>query len=200
MTSSARPQEVAAAMRRRMMQAASAEPTVRRADWRGAVVASVGTDGTITTTDGIVARRRATYLSPVVGEQIMITVSGSGSWIADGRTAPATTAGTWVPLTYSGSWAAWGSTYNNPAYRVNGDGTASLCGFARAPASTTSSSTIATLPVEARPATKIRYLTQLATGVHGTLDIFPTGVIQINDFTGTATWAALDVASGYRLY
>lgn len=190
---------LADALRAETTRTAAATPSVRGADWRLASVATVGTDGTVTTTDGIVARRRSTYLSPAVGDLITITISGAGSWIADGRTAPASTAGTWQALTFSGTWSAWGSPYYSPAYRINGDGTASLCGLARAPASTTTTSTVATLPVEARPTSKCRFLTQLATGVHGALDINTNGTIQIIDFTGTATWASLDVAR-YRLY
>lgn len=172
---------------------------VRRADWRVAIVSTVGSDGTITTTDGIIARRRATYVSPVAGDQITITVSGAGSWIAEGRTAPATTAGTWVPLTFSGTWSAWGSPYYTPAYRINGDGTASLCGLAKAPASTSGISTIATLPTEARPASKCRFVTQMTASTTGSLDINTSGTVQIGDYSGTATWAVLDVAR-YRLY
>lgn len=96
--------QLADAVHQEAIRSGAAAPAVRRADWRIAIVATVGTDGTITTTDGIIARRRATYVSPAVGDQITITVSGAGSWLAEGRTAPATTAGTWVPLTFSGTW------------------------------------------------------------------------------------------------
>ncbi|WP_328313078.1 hypothetical protein OG432_24365 [Streptomyces sp. NBC_00442] len=176
-------------------QAAGATtPAVRGADWRLAVVATVNTDGTIITTDGITVRRSDMYATPTVGDTIVVTVSSAGNWFTSGRIAPTTTAGTWQPLTFSGTWSAWGSPYYSPAYRINGDGTVSLCGLAKAPASTTSASVIANLPAAARPVSKCRFATEINTSLFAVLDIFPSGDIQISDFTGTASWAALDVA------
>lgn len=63
---------------------AQASPLVRGADWRTATVATVGTDGTITTADGIPCRRMAAYSHPVVGDQVVISRSGSGNWRAEG--------------------------------------------------------------------------------------------------------------------
>jgi hypothetical protein len=60
----------------------------RGADWRGATVATVNTDGTITTTDGIPARRMREYLNPTVGDQIIVTQNGARNWLALGRPAP----------------------------------------------------------------------------------------------------------------
>ncbi|MFK0182292.1 hypothetical protein ACIQVR_40780 [Streptomyces xanthochromogenes] len=174
--------------------AGSASPTVRGADWRLAVVATVNSDGTIVTTDGITVRRSDMYVTPVVGDTIAVTISSAGNWLAWCRTAPATTAGTWQNLTFSGTWSAWGSPYFTPAYRINGDGTVSLCGLAKAPASTTGASTITNLPAAARPAFKARFVTEVNTNVYGVIDVFPSGDVQINDYTGTASWAALDAA------
>jgi hypothetical protein len=52
-----------------------------------ATVATVGADGTVTTTDGIPVRRQETYISPAVGDLIYLTQSGSGDWLAWGRSS-----------------------------------------------------------------------------------------------------------------
>lgn len=53
-------------------------------DWRLAVVQSVGT-GTITTTDGITMQRAETYVSPTVGDLIVVMQASNGNWWALGR-------------------------------------------------------------------------------------------------------------------
>ncbi|MFB7647121.1 hypothetical protein ACFC0S_16715 [Streptomyces sp. NPDC056084] len=191
-------QAVASALTDALFQQAQAAgmatPAVHGADWRLAVVATVNTDGTVVTTDGITVRRSDMYVTPTVGDTIAITISGAGNWLTNGRIAPATTAGTWQNITFSGTWSAWGSPYFTPAYRINGDGTVSLCGLAKAPASTTGASTITNLPLAARPAFKCRFATEVNTGVFGVIDVFPSGDVQINDYSGSASWAALDAA------
>ncbi|WP_331445872.1 hypothetical protein [Streptomyces xanthochromogenes] len=195
MPSSGSAQAIAGAIRRRTVQTAAEVPAVRGADWRQAVVATVNAaTGTVITTDGITVRRSDMYVTPVVGDTIVIAVSGSGNWFTTGRVAPLTTAGTWQPLAFSGTWSAWGAPYWTPAYRINGDGTVSLCGLAKAPASTTGASTITNLPAAARPAFKCRFVTEVNTNVYGVVDVFPSGDVQINDYTGTASWASLDAA------
>lgn len=190
--------DLAAALRRQAGSIAQ-QPAARGADWRPAVVATVGTDGTVTTTDGIVARRLGTYSTPTVGDTILVSVNAGGAWVALGRFTPATTAGNWQPLPLNTGWTAWGSPYYSPSYCLWGDGTASLCGLAKAPASTTGAATVGTLPVEARPAFKVRFWTEVLAGVGAVLDINANGTIQIGDYSGTATWTALDPASHYRL-
>ncbi|MFI0914301.1 hypothetical protein [Streptomyces abikoensis] len=191
--------ELADAILTGSVQAAAATPAVRGADWRLAVVSTVGTDGTVTTSDSIIVRRLDTYLTPTVGDQIILMRSSSGNWITPGRTAPATTAGTWQPLSLNTGWSTFSSAYYTCAYRINGDGTASLSGLARAPASTTGTATVGTLPAAATPAKRARHVTEVAVGVFGVLDINADGTIQITDYSGTASWAALDVATRYRL-
>ena len=53
-------------------RAAAADNAIRGADWRHAVVATVGSDGTITTSDGIVARRMEPYVGAKVGDVVVI--------------------------------------------------------------------------------------------------------------------------------
>jgi hypothetical protein len=176
-------------------QASDQDPSIRGADWRLATVASIQATGTVTTTDGVVARRTDLYVTPVVGDTIILTVSGMGNWLALCRTAPASTAGTWQALPYSGTWSAWGGGYLTPGYRINGDGTVSLCGLAKAPASTTGASTLATLPVGARPTATVRLDITVNSGLHAALEISTAGTLLVADFVGTALWAALDGAT-----
>jgi hypothetical protein len=184
--------DLADAMQMQVQQATDLNPSIRGADWRLAVVASIDTDGTVTTTDNIIARRMSTYLTPIVGDVIVITSSGNGNWITYGRTAPASTAGTWQTLPLAGSWTAYGLPFLTPSYRINGDGTVSLAGLARAPGSTTGTSTVGTLPVGARPSAQIRATSMVAIASVGALDIKADGTVQIADYSGTATWAGLD--------
>jgi hypothetical protein len=79
------PNLLAAAIREQAKAAGSETPSVRGSDWRLAVVSTVGSDGTITTSDGIVARRMETYVSPANSDLIVITQSGAGNWLAWGR-------------------------------------------------------------------------------------------------------------------
>ncbi|KOU30229.1 hypothetical protein ADK53_28890 [Streptomyces sp. WM6373] len=190
--------DLADVLHSQIRRAADGDGSIRGADWRLATVASIQATGTVTTTDGVVARRTDLYVTPVVGDTIILTVSGMGNWLALGRVAPVTTAGTWQALTYNGTWSAWGAPHYSPAYRINGDGTVSLSGLAKAPGSTTGTSTIATLPTAARPAQKARFSTIVNPGVNGALDVNTDGTIQITDYSGTAIWATLDGAT-FRL-
>ncbi|MFK8850513.1 hypothetical protein [Streptomyces sp. Ac-502] len=190
--------DLADALQQQAIQAGATSPAVRGADWRLAVVATVGSDGTITTTDGIIARRMATYLSPAAGDTIVVSVSSSGNWLAHGCTAPATAAGTWQPITLSGGWTTYGTPYWAPSYRINGDGTVSLSGLAKAPVSAGQPQTLCTLPAAIVPASKSRFPTEVASAIHGVLDVNATGTLQIQDYAGNATWAALDGVQ-YRL-
>lgn len=106
------------------MAAGSSSPTVRGADWRLATVATVGSDGTVTSDDGIVARRTEHYLDPGVGDLIVITQAGSGSWVALGRLGSGT-GSAWT--TYTPTWSttgtapAVGNGTLNGQYTLRGD-------------------------------------------------------------------------------
>lgn len=102
-TSRATAARLAAGVRRAAKRAAAADPVVRGADWRMATVATVGTDGTITTADGIKARRLASYLNPALGDLIIISQSGSGNWLAAGLIA---TAADTAWTAYTPTWIA----------------------------------------------------------------------------------------------
>lgn len=88
---------LAAALRRQAARTGAATPAVRGSDWHRAVVATVGTDGTITTVDGITALRDERYQAPAPGDVIRISIASNGSAVAEGRLADAAApAGTWV--------------------------------------------------------------------------------------------------------
>jgi len=104
-------------------RAAVDDGSVRGADWRLATVATVGVDGTITTTDNVIARRLESYVGPKVGDLVAITVSGSGGWVCWGRLGAGAT--TWTPytptFTASGGGAAAGNAVVDAEYTLRGD-------------------------------------------------------------------------------
>jgi hypothetical protein len=176
-------------------------PTVRGSDWRQAIVQTVNTDGTVTTVDGIVARRMHTYLAPAEGDVIVVTVSSAGDWLAAGRLASGS--GAWTPFTLAGTWTA-NANYYTPAYRLNGDGTASLCGLASMSGVLTSGMVVATLPAPARPAKNVRVTVQVAVGYFGVMSIATNGEVTLNDFNPTppstgGKYIQFDTFSRYRL-
>ncbi|QCX81283.1 hypothetical protein C9F11_38500 [Streptomyces sp. YIM 121038] len=61
-------------------------PAIRGADWRLAVVTSVGGGGTVVA-EGVTCRCLDSYPQPTIGDLIVITQSSSGNWLAAGRTA-----------------------------------------------------------------------------------------------------------------
>lgn len=85
-SASATPAELADALRQQAVSVGASTPSVRGADWRQAIVATVNSDGTVETTDGITARRLETYQGPAAADRIIVTLSGSGNWLALGRT------------------------------------------------------------------------------------------------------------------
>ncbi|MEV7112329.1 hypothetical protein [Streptomyces anulatus] len=80
--------DLVGALRRQAVRVGADTPSVRGADWRIAVVATVNAGAnTVTTEDGIEVRRWESYLAPAVGDIIGITQSGGGSWGTWGRWA-----------------------------------------------------------------------------------------------------------------
>ncbi|MEV8349068.1 H-type lectin domain-containing protein [Streptomyces niveus] len=79
--------DLVGALRRQSARVGSQTPSVRGAEWRVAVVATVNGDNTVTTEDGITVRRWESYLMPAAGDIIGITQSGGGSWGTWGRWA-----------------------------------------------------------------------------------------------------------------
>ncbi|MGW5197375.1 hypothetical protein [Streptomyces spiralis] len=182
-------------------QAGQDNPVVRGADWQTGTVTAVNTDGTVDI--GTIRARRIAeaYPTPAVGEQVVISRSGTGNWIALGRTASTTR--TWTAFTLSSGWTQ-NASYYTPSYRLWGDGTASLCGLAQMSGTLTTGATVATLPAEACPAAQVRCTVQVAVGFFGVMTIFTSGVIQLGDFSATlpttgSKYAQYDCFGRYRL-
>ncbi|MFJ7998931.1 hypothetical protein ACIQ7D_17545 [Streptomyces sp. NPDC096310] len=130
--------------------AGAADPQVRGADWRTGTVTSVNVDGTVTI--GAIRARRIpdAYPSPVVGDWIVISQSGTGNWIAHGRLASATASnGAWAGLGFGTGYSA-ASGYQAPQYRVIGD-TVHLRGSFTKSSTLGYGDVLTTLPVGARP-------------------------------------------------
>ncbi|MFD5137444.1 hypothetical protein ACFWMX_14580 [Streptomyces sp. NPDC058378] len=96
-------QSLADELARQVAAVGASTPEIRGGDWRLATVATVGAGGTVTTTDGVVARRLESYLNPTVGDLVRIDASSSGDWTTPGRTAAAATR-SWTP--YTPTWTA----------------------------------------------------------------------------------------------
>lgn len=165
-----------------------------------ATVSVVNTDGTVDVTRaGDVypsVRVLSGYPAPLVGDAIEMLRS-VGGWVCLG--AFQSTTPSWTPISLATGWTVYGTPYYAPAYRVNPDGTAQLCGLALH-AGATAPSTVCTLPAEARPASKVRFVGEVATSLFGFVDVNPSGTVQIGDYAGTNTgkWCPFDVVR-YRL-
>ncbi|NED31127.1 hypothetical protein [Streptomyces sp. SID8499] len=195
--------DLAWALKQQAARVGTTTPAVRGADWRLATVSIVNSDGTLEVQEapGITIRRLASYTTPLVGDVIVISQSSSGNWLACGRTAASGTA--WTPITLASGWAP-NASYYTPAYRLWGDGTASLCGLAFMTGTLTSGTVAATLPAAARPASQVRAAAQVATGYFGVVTLFPNGDVTVGDFNTTLPttgpkYLELDAFGHYRL-
>jgi hypothetical protein len=191
---------MSAAVREQAVQAGQSTPAVR-ADWRLAQVDTVGAAGTVTTTDGIIARRMESYQYPAVGDTIRVQQSSAGSWVTDGRLGDGS--GGWTAISLSAGWT-WNTGYYEPAVMVHGDGTASLCGLAQMSGTLAAGAVVATLPAGAIPQKQIRKAVQVAVGFFGVMTLLTNGQVQLGDFSGTLAttgnkYAEYDVMSRYRL-
>ncbi|MFE0794798.1 hypothetical protein [Streptomyces mutabilis] len=192
--------DLAWALKQQATRAGESAPSVRGADWRTAVVTTVNGDGTVAV-DGIPAIRcLETYALPAVGDVAVISQSSNGNWIAWGRTS---TGAGWTPITLASGWAA-NANYYTPAYRLWGDGTASLCGLASMSGTLATGTVAATLPAPARPASQVRVAAQVAVGYFGVITLFPNGQVQLGDFNATLPttgpkYLQLDTLGRYRL-
>lgn len=164
----------------------AAAPFVRGGDWRLATVASVGAAGTVTTTDGIVARRLDAYDLPAVGDLIRIDQSGSGSWLAAGRVVPEA-GDAWQVPAFTSPWTNYaGANYRQPRFRRVGqevvmEGLAGTGGT-----SVSGTSTVFTLPAGYRPDDGYAFPSITSTGASRQLNIFATGVVQFTSLPAGA--------------
>lgn len=160
-----------------------------------ATVSVVGADGTVTAIRGSDSYPKVRILSgypnPAVGDSVEI-LRTSGGWVCLGSLL-AYNPGQWKTLTLNSGWATF-SGYATPAYRLSSDGMVYMRGLAQRAAGAASGASVCTLPAEARPATKRRFVAQVSGTLFGSLTIGTDGTVVIGDFTGTASWATLDPA------
>lgn len=83
------PLGMAAAIAAAARQAGRDDPEVRRADVQSGTVTAVGVTAGTVDVGSIRARRLESYLSPTVGDQVLLVQSGTGNWWAVGRIAGA---------------------------------------------------------------------------------------------------------------
>ena len=77
--------ELAEAFHQQAVAAGAGAPSVRGADWRLTTVATVNSDGTVVTADGITARRLMSYRSPAINDLIVVSRASNGNWMALGK-------------------------------------------------------------------------------------------------------------------
>lgn len=143
--------DLADAIRQQAVDAGSQTPSVRGSDWRLATVATVNANGTIATTDGITARRAAGYEGPLVGEQIKISQSSTGNWLALGRLV-GTGGDAWIAPTLTSPWADFGGGFQASRYRLYANGDVGIEGVVGTGATSVSgTSALFTLPTGYRP-------------------------------------------------
>jgi hypothetical protein len=186
-------QSIADAIAQMAVEQTAATPAVRRGDWRTAVVAALGTDGTVSTTDGIVARRAAVYEAPLVGDLIRLAQSGAGSWVADGRLTPTGGDG-WLTPALTSPWANFGSGYQAARYRLYACGDVAIEGVVGTGAtSVTGTSAVFTLPAGCWP-TATQMVGQVMNGnVIRQLTINSLGQVRfVNLPAGTVTFVTLN--------
>ncbi|MEU8525246.1 hypothetical protein AB0C77_06530 [Streptomyces sp. NPDC048629] len=143
--------DLADALRQQAVDAGSQTPSVRGADWHLATVTTVNADGTIVTSDGITARRAAGYEGPLVGEQIRISKSSTGNWLALGRLV-STSGDPWIAPTLTSPWADFGSGFQGTRYRLYANGDVGIEGVVGTGATSVSgTSALFTMPAGYRP-------------------------------------------------
>ncbi|MEU3686979.1 hypothetical protein [Streptomyces narbonensis] len=159
---------------------------------------SIGAGGTLQVERGSDVYPRVRLLSgydaPAVGDLVQI-LKTSGGWVCLGRLMTRNPSA-WTPLTLASGWTNFGGAYPVCGYRVNSEGFVRLRGLADH-AGIAGPATVLTLPAEIRPSAKSRFTTEVASGLFAALDVNTNGTVTINDFTGNASWAALDVAMYY---
>lgn len=164
-SSLARVASLADAIKGAAVQAGSNEPAVRGADWQTAAVTAVGSDGTVTAA-GIIARRSRNYGDAAVGDLIVLTISGSGNWVALCKLAPSDGSDAWQAPSLTAPWINYvgAGGYTNARYRRYADGDVALEGVIFSNGTSVSGTTsVFTLPAGFRPPT-IEVFTSLTTG------------------------------------
>lgn len=177
-------------------------PAVRGADWQIAIVTAINATAGTVDCGTIRARRLAVYQSPAVGDQIVLTNSGSGNWIALGRTSTGRDTA-WTQPTLAAGFSHNANDQGNVRWRVVTIGGTPFMQWRGGLGLTYPSTGMflsAALPTAARPAT-LRTVPAACSGSASVqnamkLDFTATGTGQVVGFTtgGTANppWVSLN--------
>jgi hypothetical protein len=188
---------LADAIKSAAVQAGSNEPSVRGADWQTAAVTAVGSDGTVTAA-GIIARRSRSYADAAVGDLILLTISGSGNWVALCKLAPSDGSDAWQAPALTSPWINYvgAGGYTGARYRRYPDGDVSIEGVVASNAvSVGPTSNLFTLPANFRPAA-IVVAPVLTTGnAVRQLEVSAVGLVRL---TGLPVGAVTYVTIGCR--
>lgn len=95
----------------------------------------------------------------------------------------------WSNLTLANGWTWYGTIFSTAQYKKGTDNIVSLKGLLRA-GTTTSGTTLTTLPVGFRPKERL-LMTTVSADAHQRLDIFPTGEVQFHG-GAAGVWVSLD--------
>lgn len=147
---------VAAGVKSTAVRGAQADPTARGADWQGASVTAIGTDGTITvaTVSGTVPSVRLVDTAVGVGDDVIISRNGMGNWVCFGARMRAADYTAWTTVTIANS-----SPLNRQveARIVTIAGTRCLQMRGAVNKTLTADAAIATLPTNMRPPVTVTF-------------------------------------------
>ncbi|MFE9777688.1 hypothetical protein ACFYPA_05975 [Streptomyces sp. NPDC005775] len=194
---------MAGSMKRQAVRAGATTPSVRGSDWYRAVVDTVGTDGTVTTTDGVIALRDEAYQAPSAGDIIRVTVSSAGAAVALGRYAGATAPnGGWTSIPLLTGFTTPRAIFGPAEYRIitiAGSDRVELRGSVSCTtAVTTQTAFSSALPAAAWPpyarTWAVRRQTSADTKGVTAVEVSTAGVLQIHGLVSpnTTAWFALD--------
>lgn len=161
-------------------------PAVRGVSRRQATVATVNADGTVTTSDGTIARRLETYELPVVADSIIITQSPSGDWFTEGRPTQ-TTGNGWQTPTLTAPWVNYTpGGFQVARYRRVGN-EAIIEGLLDTNGTSVSGTlTIFTLPIGYRPPLGYIFPAMSNSSTARQLSILSSGVVQVSSLPAGA--------------
>ncbi|MFF3998511.1 hypothetical protein ACFYX8_35045 [Streptomyces cyaneofuscatus] len=165
-------------------------------------MAAVGSTGTITTADGVIALRDERYQAPAVGDVIRVTISPSGAAVAEGRMVAATApTGQWTAIPLAAGFTTPHSGSGSARYRVvtvAGQDRVELQGSVDPPSAIAAQTAWSTaLPAGARPPVLRSFVgrrqyTATSIGVIA-FEVTVAGILLVfGSATPTTTWFSVD--------
>ncbi|MGQ4513705.1 hypothetical protein [Streptomyces sp. DW26H14] len=186
----------AAGVKATAVRGAQADPTARGADWQGATVTAVGTDGTVTvaTVSGTVPSVRLVDTAVGVGDDVIISRNGAGNWICLGARMRAADYTAWTAIAIAGSSVL---SRQVEARIVTIAGTRYLQMRGSVNKSLTGDTAIATLPANMRPPVTVTFpIAKTNSAGNSTVraEITTAGVLTVYFPTGgsSITWMSFE--------